>query len=65
MARDEKDKILVIEDDPDVAEVVSICLNKDGFETISASDGLARIREFYAQRPDLVILDLMLPKMDG
>lgn len=64
-ASDEKDKILVIEDDPDVSEVVNICLNKEGFDTVNASDGLAGIREFYAQRPDLVILDIMLPKMDG
>ena len=65
MASDDKDKVLIIEDDLDVREVVQVCLDKEGYETCMAGDGLAGIREFYAQRPDLVVLDIGLPKMDG
>lgn len=65
MTTKDMDKILIIEDDPDVTEVVKIGLEKEGYETCCAGDGLAGMRELYAQRPDLVILDIGLPKMDG
>jgi len=65
MASQSKDKVLIIEDDLDVREVVRVCLDKEGYETCHAADGLAGIREFYAQRPALVVLDIGLPKMDG
>ncbi len=66
MAESQKrDKILIIEDDPDVSEVVQICLEKEGYETCAAADGQAGLREFYSQRPDMVVLDIMLPKLDG
>jgi DNA-binding response OmpR family regulator len=65
MTTNDKDKVLIIEDDPDVLDVVKITLEKEGYETCYAGDGLAGIREFYGQRPDLVILDIGLPKMDG
>ncbi len=61
----EKARILVIDDDPNVCELVSLYLEKEGFEVHRAGDGqegLAAVREL---RPDLVILDLMLPRIDG
>ncbi len=60
-----KDKVLIIEDEPDTSELIQICLNKEGYETYAATDGMIGIREFHSRRPDLVILDIMLPKLDG
>ncbi len=60
-----KDKVLIIEDEPDTSELIQICLNKEGYTTYAAQDGLSGIREFHIRRPDLVLLDIMLPKMDG
>jgi two-component system KDP operon response regulator KdpE len=59
------DRILIIEDDPDVTEVVQLSLRKAGYETCAAPDGQAGLRAFYAERPDLVVLDITLPKLDG
>lgn len=58
-------KLLVIDDDVAVTDLLSLLLKSQGFEvsaTNNSSDGLAMIRE---QQPDLVILDLMMPEMDG
>jgi two-component system response regulator ResD len=57
--------ILVVEDEPSIAEVVSLYLCRAGFSVTVASDGVQAIEEIARQRPDLVILDLMLPKLDG
>ncbi len=58
-------KILVIEDDPDITEMVEYNLTEEGYETISASDGRAGVELAGESRPDLIILDIMLPVMDG
>jgi DNA-binding response OmpR family regulator len=58
-------RILVVEDDPTVAEVVVRYLRRDGHEVESVGDGVEALRRALASPPDLVILDLMLPKMDG
>jgi DNA-binding response OmpR family regulator len=58
-------QVLVIEDDPDIALAIQTVLRRGRFEVISASDGRAGLRIFRAQRPDLVVLDLGLPVMDG
>ena len=57
--------ILVVEDEAIVSEVVSDYLRRDGFEVITAADGLAAMERFNSGRPDLVVLDLMLPSIDG
>jgi two-component system KDP operon response regulator KdpE len=57
--------ILIIEDDPLQADVVQLLLRQDGFEPILAHDGPDGLRKLYETQPDLVILDLMLPQMDG
>jgi DNA-binding response OmpR family regulator len=59
------DRVLVIEDDPDIALVVKTVLDRSGFEVASSGDGRDGLRAFHAARPDLVILDVGLPEMDG
>lgn len=58
-------KILVIEDDLALADVLEFVLRRAGFETVLAHDGLAGLEFWQEGDPDLVILDLNLPKMDG
>jgi DNA-binding response OmpR family regulator len=57
--------ILVVEDEASIAEVVSLYLKRAGFSVQIASDGKQAINLFQKQEPDFVILDLMLPQMDG
>jgi DNA-binding response OmpR family regulator len=59
------DRVLVIEDDPDIALGIKTVLDRSGFEVASSSDGRDGLRAFHAARPDLVILDIGLPEMDG
>ena len=59
------DRILVIEDEPMVAEVVERYLRRDGYEVTLAHDGRAALDCFFRERPDLIVLDLMLPGIDG
>ena len=59
------ENILIIEDDPLQADVVHQLLEHHGFETVIAIDGAEGLRKLYEVQPDLVILDLMLPQMDG
>ena len=58
-------KILVVEDDKDIVKLVRYHLEKAGFRVASASDGLEALRAVLQERPDLVILDLMLPGLEG
>lgn len=58
-------KILVVDDEPDVLDLVEFNLKGSGFEVITASDGEGALRQARAQFPDLIILDLMLPEVDG
>jgi DNA-binding response OmpR family regulator len=58
-------RVLVIEDDPTMAEVVGRYLEREGFVVSSASDGESGLRDALAMLPDLVVLDLMLPGIDG
>jgi DNA-binding response OmpR family regulator len=59
------DRVLVLEDDPDIALGIKTVLGKSGFEVTSSSDGRDGLRAFHGARPDLVILDIGLPEMDG
>lgn len=58
-------KILIIDDEPRIVEVVKLYLERDGFQTASASDGKQALERVSSYKPDLVILDLNLPDMDG
>jgi DNA-binding response OmpR family regulator len=58
-------KILIIEDDPATSRLVEYSLKHEGYEVLTASNGLDGIRKAHNEGPDLVILDVMLPGMDG
>ena len=58
-------KVLIVEDDSNIAELLHLYLEKEGFETAVAGDGLKGLEQFAAFQPDLVLLDIMLPGMDG
>jgi two-component system phosphate regulon response regulator PhoB len=58
-------KILIIEDESDVADLLTLNLRKGGFKISTAADGASGLQTARDDRPDLVILDLMLPKMSG
>jgi two-component system response regulator ResD len=57
--------ILVVEDEPSIREVVSLYLGRAGYQVLVVSDGQAALEVLSSQLPDLVVLDLMLPKVDG
>ncbi len=58
-------RVLVIDDDPDVIRLLHIELKGEGFEVLTAGDGLEGLRAFHGARPDVVVLDIGLPLMDG
>ncbi|MDO4274606.1 MAG: response regulator transcription factor [Eubacteriales bacterium] len=60
-----KQKILVVDDDNNIAELISLYLTKECFETKIVNDGEQALREFNLFHPDLILLDLMLPGIDG
>jgi two-component system KDP operon response regulator KdpE len=60
-----KDKILLIEDDIEFSKLTQMWLQNAGYEVIAAGDGAEGMRRVYSSRPNLVLLDTMLPKMDG
>ena len=60
-----KQKILIVDDDNNIAELIALYLTKECFETKIVNDGEEALKEFASFRPDLIILDLMLPGIDG
>jgi two-component system alkaline phosphatase synthesis response regulator PhoP len=58
-------KILIIDDEPSILNLVSAYLRPEGFEVYTASDGPSGLKAARACKPDLIVLDLMLPGMDG
>ncbi|PKB71338.1 MAG: DNA-binding response regulator [SAR202 cluster bacterium Io17-Chloro-G6] len=58
-------KILVVDDDPNVVKLVQLYLERDGYEVLTANDGVAGLELAREEQPDLIVLDLMLPRMDG
>ena len=58
-------KVLVVDDDTALAEMIGIVLRSEGFEPSFCADGSEAVAAFHSSRPDLVLLDLMLPGMDG
>ncbi len=60
-----KQKILIVDDDVNIAELISLYLTKECFDTLIVHDGEAAIHEFASYDPNLVLLDLMLPGIDG
>lgn len=60
-----KQKILIVDDDLHIAELISLYMMKDGYETEEVYDGREAVTKAESFRPDLILLDLMLPGMDG
>ena len=60
-----KQKILIVDDDNNIAELISLYLTKECFETKIVNDGELALKEFQTFRPNLILLDLMLPGIDG
>ena len=58
-------KILIVDDDENICELLSLYLEKDGFDTIVANDGEQAVDFASKYSPDLILLDIMLPKLDG
>jgi len=58
-------RILIVEDDLQISKVYEIQLQREGFSTVLARNGEEAVELFSAQKPDLIILDLMIPKRDG
>ena len=57
--------VLVIEDDPGIARVIRLYLEQDGHQVATAGDGVAGLQAAREHAPDLIVLDLMLPRLDG
>ncbi len=60
-----KKRILLIEDDAELVHAIRLRLEANGFEVLSAADGNEGLQKVHRERPDLIILDIRLPKMDG
>jgi CheY-like chemotaxis protein len=60
-----KAKILCVEDDPDMIDYVKLILGKAGYEVIGANGGVEGLEAMRRDQPDLILLDLMMPGMDG
>ncbi|MBI3036436.1 response regulator [Candidatus Woesearchaeota archaeon] len=58
-------KILVVDDEPNILKLVSFILASKGYDVIEASGGAEGITKAKAEKPDLIVLDVMMPKMDG
>ena len=58
-------KVLIVEDESNIAELINLYLKKEGYETMIAEDGGKALELYRLFRPDLVLLDIMLPVMDG
>ena len=58
-------KILVVDDEKPIADILRINLEKENYEVVEAYDGEEAVRKFNEENPDLILLDVMLPKMDG
>ena len=59
------EKILIVDDDQNICELLRLYLAKEGYQPIIATDGEAAVAAFESQKPSLVLLDVMMPKMDG
>ncbi|HJV04507.1 MAG TPA: response regulator transcription factor [Actinomycetota bacterium] len=65
MSGDGRPSILIVEDEPSLAETIRYNLEREGFSAAVAEDGRVALERFRADRPDLVLLDLMLPELSG
>ncbi|MFC2034017.1 response regulator transcription factor [Chloroflexota bacterium] len=59
------EKILIVDDDPDILDAMTMIIESRGYQVVTARDGLEGLANLKAENPDLLILDLMMPKLDG
>jgi two-component system response regulator VicR len=65
MAEGELRKVVCVEDEPEMIDLIQLILNRKGFEVIGANGGIKGLEAIRKVKPDLVLLDLMMPEMDG
>ena len=65
MYDDDKKTILIVDDEQSIRDILVYNLKKEGYETLEAGDGATAVEMAIAEKPDLILLDIMLPKMDG
>ena len=58
-------KILVVDDDPEIREAIGLILDANGYEVVTAEDGIDGLNKLKDEKPDLMILDLLMPRLDG
>jgi len=59
------EKILIVDDDPDILDALTMILEAKGYQVVTARDGVEGLANLRAEKPNLMILDLLMPKMDG
>ncbi len=59
------EKILIVDDDPDILDALTMILETQGYQVVTARDGIEGLANLKTEKPDLLILDLLMPKMDG
>ena len=62
---DEKKRVLIVDDEKNIVNILKFNLQKEGYDTLEAYDGEAGLQLALQENPDLILLDLMLPGMDG
>jgi two-component system alkaline phosphatase synthesis response regulator PhoP len=65
MSNSSKQKILIVDDEPDILELIEYNLKKEGYQVFTARNGQEAVAEAKRSLPDLIVLDIMMPKMDG
>ena len=58
-------KILVVDDDSNICELMRLYLEKDGYDAVVAHNGVTALEKFAVEKPDLILLDVMMPELDG
>ena len=58
-------KILIVDDEKPISDIIKFNMTKEGYEVVTAFNGREAIELFEAEKPDIIILDLMLPEIDG
>ena len=58
-------KILLVDDEEDLLELLQYALTRAGYDVVTALDGVAGLKKAREERPDLIVLDIMMPRMDG
>ena len=62
---DKSKRVLIVDDEADVREFVQVALEEDGYQLAFAADGNEALEQAAAERPDLIIMDVQMPKKDG